>query len=497
MALFGKKKSKGDEGEDAPQDGAQATAQAEEASGAAFTPSPEKSRTFFEYAKQTQDMANYEYAMTLWLKGMAFDPTDMNAFEGFLDAALSFGTTSKGPTKDQLKTINAKGEIGKYLMNLLQWGCKRTDWALGLKTMESAAKLDLAEQIHWMGTQVMGLAMNDKKAKKSDFVTMMRTFEAVEAYDKAVEAGDHACKLDPSDAKLSNEVKNMSAQATMSRGGYDNAGVEGGFRSNVKDLDKQRELEEEESFSKSADAKDRIVERVRMELEERPDDGNTIQKFAKVLLERGNPNDEKLAYKTLMHGYQVTGSYKFKENAGEIEMRVARRKVRELQKAGEHEKFERAKVKLLELEIREYEERARAYPTSLKLKYELGKRYLAAGRNDEAISELQKAKDAGSIAVLVRAQLAKAFISMGWLDSAESTYREALAAHPLESDETGLALRYGLMEVLAHRAKDEDDTALAQEAYQLASSIAMNQIDYRDVRQRREELSALVKALKA
>ena len=46
-------------------------------------------------------------------------------------------------------------------------------------------------------------------------------------------AGEIATRLDPTDGQLQVRVRNMLAQNTMSQGGFDEAGAEGGFRRNA------------------------------------------------------------------------------------------------------------------------------------------------------------------------------------------------------------------------------------------------------------------------
>ena len=465
-----------------------------------------KARKFFEHAKAMHETANYEYAVILWLKGMRLDPSDMNAFEALFDSAGSFMASgkSKGPTKTQTKEFGGGREpIEKYLAALLQWSTKLNDWHSGLKAMDASAKLDLTEQTHWIGDKVLKLAQNDKKGKKDAFVQMMRIFATAGVYDLAVQAGDTACRLDPSDGKLANEVKNMSAQATMSRGGYEGSGEAGGFMANIKDAQAQRELIEEESVVKSEETMDRVIDRAKADFQKRPDDQNALGKLARVLLERGKGDDEKLAFNVLMKGYEQHNVYKFKRQADEIRMRRLRRQAMPLREAARRPdaddeartKYAGAKKKLLDMETEIFEERAANYPTDLALKYELGRRYFEDGRFEDAIGQFQKAQGASGIGNRVRNYLAQSFSAMGWLDEAEDTYREAVQNHPVENDELGLELRYGLMDVLGRKASDANDAAAAKEAFKLASSIAIQQINYRDIRERRERLQKLVKEL--
>lgn len=471
-----------------------------------MTPEPDKAAVFFKHAEAVHDSGNYEYAMTLWLQGLAKDPTDMHALERYMESAANFMASSggKGATKDQLKNFGGRGTLDGYLKALLVWGAKPVDWTSGLKAMELAAKLELVEQVQWLGEKVMTIAKGSGKAKKDTFVKFMELFASVGAYSDAEKAGEAATALDPTDSKLIARVKNMSAERTMQATGFSGNAKDVDFRKSIKDVDKQRELEEEDALVKTDETLGRMIERSKERLTEDPDDQNEVGKLAKLLLERGKQEDEKSAFKLLMEAYKRFDVYRFKQQAGDINLRVARRKVAALrEKAASNQSdrdakatYESAAKKLLGMEIVEYEERVSNYPTDMQLQYELGRRKFLQADYEGAISHLQRAKESARIAVRVMNILAQCFLALGWNDEAEQTYREAIDGHDVQSDDLALELRYGLMESIARRAEAEEDLDAAKEALGLAGKIAMQQIDYKDVREKREQLQALTKKLK-
>ena len=103
------------------------------------------------------------------------------------------------------------------------------------------------------------------------FLNAMELFPELGAWDEALAAGIDALRLDPDDAKLENELKDISAQRAMDQGRYEEAaGEEGGFRKFVKDPEKQRELGESESIAGGLDVAGRNLERARKEYAESP-----------------------------------------------------------------------------------------------------------------------------------------------------------------------------------------------------------------------------------
>jgi hypothetical protein len=513
MALFGKKKID-DTADPASGGGSSGGVDSGKATGASaddggkFKPDPDKAKRFFEHARAMADSSNYEYAMTLWLQGLRQDPSNMTGLESFFDAAANFtlrNPKSKGPTKDQVKQFSGKTTVDKFLVNLLNWGTRpKDDWLSGLRSMTAAAELGLDEPAFWIGERVFGIARNDPKAKKDHFVELMGLFEKIGGFDKAVLAGEAAMALDPRDAKLEAQVRNMSATATMSRGGYDQTGQAGGFRANVRGGAEMRNKQEEEQIVKSEETLDAIIGRLVVEYEKRPTDEPTVQKLGKALLERGKGDDEKNALKLYLKAYEATKIYRFKEQAGDIKIRIARRKLRALKaqmdadptNADLPRQYASARTQVLEFEKAEFTERVAAYPTDMIKKFELGVRCFQLGDFEGAIEQFQQAQGASGLGVRVKSYLGQSFDALGWLDEAESSYRAAIEDYPVEGDDLGMELRYGLMKVLERQAREQKKAAAADEAYKLASAIALKQINYRDIRDRRSAIQTLQKEMR-
>ena len=138
-----------------------------------------------------------------------------------------------------------------------------------------------------------------------------------------------------------------------------------------------------------------------------------------------------------------------------------------------------------------------AYPTDLSKKYELGKAYFALARYEDAIGMFQEAQNDVKRRTEVLGYLGKCFQNIGWQDAAIDTYRKALDSRPEMEDETTMELRYGLMSALQAHAGEQRDIEAADEAYKLASTIAMQNFNYRDIRERRVAAKALLDELKA
>ena len=136
-------------------------------------------------------------------------------------------------------------------------------------------------------------------------------------------------------------------------------------------------------------------------------------------------------------------------------------------------------------------------PTDSQIKFELGRRHFELGNYDQAIEQFQQAQGAPGIAVRVLNYLGQSFVHMGWLDEAVESFRGGLERVDSETSDLGMKLRYGLMDALDRRSRDQSDLASAEEAFKIASSIAIQQINFKDIRERRTSLQDFIKGLKA
>lgn len=498
MALFGKNKS----GDDAGGGGDSAGG-----SGGGF--SPEKARVFFDRAKTTHDTINYPYAAQLWLNGLAQDPSSVEGFEGFwnsISAYLADVGEKKANSKEIAKGLSGQGQILKYQQALLNWGLKPTNGQATVKAAEASASLGLTEITQILGQRAMIFARQEQKPKKDVWVKLFDIFDQANAFDLAVEAGQTAMNLDPSDGELATRVKSMLASAAIKRGKFEETkGEVGGFRKNIRDAERQANLEAEDAIVKTGDVKDRIVSVKKAEYDKRPDDVPTIEAYGRALLDRGKPLDEVNALLLFKKSYEATGQFRFRQRQGEVELRIERRKIRTLKAklaqkpddAALASQLEAAEEAMLAKQIEELRVQVENYPTNMGVKFELGKLLHEKGEHNEAIGLFQKAEEDPQHRKAVLRYKAEAFNAIGWADEAIDTYRAALSGTTDEAGEIALELRYGLLCALQAKAEKDRDISAAEEGDRIASQIAMKRFDYRDIVERRQSIKDLIKELRA
>lgn len=499
MALFGKKPPENPSGGsgDTPGDGK-----------APVVFSPEKAIKFFERAKTVEETGNYQYAMQLWLSGLRLDPSSMTGLQGFFAVVPRFlndPASKKGVDKEVRNAARmGRDDIDRFLTGILDWALEPKDAALSVRAFEAAAKLGQPEPTRWIGDRAFATATQQLKPRKDLVLKCMECFERIGAYDKSILAAEAAYRIDPADGALGARIRTLAAQATMARGGYEKAGEAGGFRQNVRDADKQRQLAESERIVKTEDQLDSLIVAAADEMAKRPGDMPTLDRYAKLLLERGRPQDEEKAFKLFSEAHESAKQFRYREQAGDIRLRQSRRKVSELaqmlEKAPANEMVQRmhaqAQQDHIELELGEHQLRVANYPTDLNRKFELGKRFFAAGKYNESIDVLQEAQQDPKNRGPALLYLGQSFLNIQWNDEAIETFRRALEIREI-SPEMTLETRYWLMVALQHKGAEARDLASVEEADKIASSIAVQSISFKDIRARRDTLKKLLAELRA
>jgi hypothetical protein len=469
---------------------------------------PEKAKRFWDHAKTADQTSNYEYAMQLWLRGLRYDPTDLSALESFVMSAFKFNDSKngkKGPSRETVKEFAGKDGINPYLSSLLAWATKPRESVLIVRATIASNKLHIDETTYWLAERAMAILASETKPRKSLCLQLMDVFSDLDAFEKAVECGELAVRHNPEDGQLAAKVKNLAAQAAMSKGGFDESGKEGGFRKNIRNLDEQQATEDEERIVKTEETIERMIKKEEHNLKLNPDDMPSLLKLVDLLKQRSAAGDEKRAFDLLNQAYTKTKEFRFRQGAGEIKLRALRRKMvarQEAAKANPDDEQAQQAAQTLEqeyndLEIEEFTLRVKNYPTDLRIKFELGKRHFERGDYESAIALFQESQNEARSRVISRSYLGRSFLEIGWVDEAIQTIRDAMDVHKSADDDTGLELRYILLTALQRKAAQDRDLDAANEADKIASAIAIQQISYRDIRARREEIKKLIAELRS
>ncbi|MFZ9881714.1 MAG: hypothetical protein ACO3QC_09975, partial [Phycisphaerales bacterium] len=302
-------------------------------------------------------------------------------------------------------------------------------------------------------------------------------------------------------------LKEITARNALKKGGYDKAETQqaGGFRSAIRDVAKQQQLQEANAIVASEETEARMLERARKDHEDNPMSPEAAQKLGVLLRKQATPESEDEAVSVFMAAFERLNEYRFKMMAGEIRINQLRRKFNAALKkhetnpddAAAKSEHDELRTQLLDLEGRELREKQRNYPTDRSIKAELGRIEFELGNYEDAMAAFQACKDEAKLRIMSTHMLGKCFAAEGWHGEAIGEFREALQSLGLGEADRELPIKYDLMLSLIELAKSEKNGNHAREAAEICSAIVRRDISYRDIRSKRKEIDALMKDLPA
>ena len=473
--------------------------------GSDFRRDSRKAAAFFKHAEAMADSASYDYSIECYIDGLRHDPGGMDRHEQLHEVAkkrkVSGGKAVRGGKK-----WKTKSPCDRMLQAERIWAFNPIDRNLAVKALEAAVDVDedqeVAEYAYWIGDIALQLCLGKPDAKQ--LMQVCELFVRIPAFDKAVEACRAALSLDAQNGALMHRLKDLEAERLLYENRY-GSGQKGDFRENIKDADGQRALEDGDAITKTESVVEANIERRRAEFEAEPEDVNVMQKYVDALLAKNDGDTQNEAIEVLEQAWKLTGQYRLRMQIGDIRMSQARRRLRELQaRVKAHPDDDEARQILKKLgaeaarsELEEFTERAKQYPTDMKIRFDLGRRLFMSKKYDEAIAEFQNAKSDPKHRPVACAFLGRCYLLREWFNEAIDVLKEGLDAHQIHDDDRGLEMHYLLMDALEKSAREHRDADTADEAQKIASKILQTRINYRDITKRVDGIKALVAELKA
>jgi len=366
-----------------------------------FLPDPEKANAWFDRARQMAESYNYESAFAFFASGFKLDPRDMEVHMEVMQIASTYYSRGGGPASNkQIKQVDGSSDIEKFILAAYVWWHDITNPKFGMKAISAAVKSGQNKfGVEMADTLLSMMQRGGKSLTHKELKGLMELFKSADAWDQVLKVGQAALRMKPDDSILERELNELSAERAMSEGGYEDLGdEEGGYRKFVKDMDKQQELEEEESLAGAGGSSERVLARAKKEFDENPTSPDAISSYVKVLKKQDNVESTKLAFQTLMQGFKVTQQYRFRMEAADIEISMGHKQIEQLR---EHlaqnpsdelkDRLESSLKEMQDLQKKEYQERAAKYPTDRKIRFQLGELAVVDGDFNLAMECFQKA----------------------------------------------------------------------------------------------------------
>lgn len=470
-----------------------------------FEPQPEKARKFFDHARTAAGTGQLDYALKLFANGLKFDPGNLAAHQDMYEAGIKFFHADGKPAAGKdTKEIEGPGLIDRMVVAEYVWMRDLNNVSAALRLLDATGKASQSAFGQWLAPKLLNMIRKaqERKPAKKVWVQAIDLFSAVDAWNEAFACGEEAQRLDPSDMTLEQRLRQLTAARAIQQGGYQqNFGQSGSFRAQVRDAEKQKQLEAAGSISGSGGSEEIALDKARQDFDDNPMSPEAINRFGGLLRKRGSPEDEAKAIEVFLAGYTRLNEYRFKMNADDLriaQLRRAERAAREsLEQAPDNPQLQMAhqtaRENLLELESEIFRERVQKYPTNREIKADLGRVEYELGRYQDAMAAFQASKDDPKLRVTSAWMLGRCFGKEGWHTEAVGEFREALAALDSTQPERELEIKYDLMLSLIELAKLEKSGAHAKEAADICSAIVRKNISFKDVRARRKEVDELIR----
>lgn len=447
-----------------------------------------KARAFFERAEEVASTDNFDYAIEMYLEGLRMCPDALEDGHAPLRklALIRQGKGGKKPsTMDKFKHRGGKNPL-EEMLNASYLMAKDPD---NLDYAESVLKACVTggynRTAEWIAQKIFEANRASAKPSLATYLLLKDSYASMGLYKEAVSACQLALETRPNDAPLRDELRDLTAQMTVKRGKYDEAGD---FRKAIKNKDAQDKLHAQESLVKTADYRVRAASDARAVLESSPSPTN-VMKLADALFDMETDKEFEEATDLLEQWYQSQKDFSFKRKQGELRIKRLKNRINkaksDLKAGADSDKVKNDLtnfVKELEkVELEHYKACTEHYPTDMKLKYEYGRCLMRDKQYDEAIVLFQEAQRDPRYKVSAMDKTGLCFLLKGWYSDAIDIFEQAYVVCEVKDSPIGKELRYNLAR--SHEANGEDDKAL-----ELYRKLAQLDFGYKDVRQRVDKL---------
>ena len=259
--------------------------------------------------------------------------------------------------------------------------------------------------------------------------------------DKAVDVYTRINTINPQDLVALKRSKDASAQASMTKGGWEKAQS---YRDLIKDKDQAKSLEEKGRVVRDVDMIENQLAELQPQWEQDQTSVDISKRVAKLWDERfeQKQDEESLSgvvwyynhLNELLRGSDPAVARKLSDfHQKQTEMQIKQYE-EWLASDGieEHPDVQQVRDSLEALKqqkaatmIDEAKRRVERNPTDLQLRFELGERLLAAGNFNEAVPELQKARQNPNTRLRAMSLLGRCFVLKGMQDMAANQFLSA------------------------------------------------------------------------
>jgi tetratricopeptide (TPR) repeat protein len=432
-----------------------------------------EAQPFFTKAKAAADGKNYDYAIEMYLEGIRRAPDAVE--EGHLPLCeLGLQRRGKGGKKpsmmERVSRMRGKTPL-EQMLNAEYLFAKDPDHLPYAEAMlRAAVDGGYNRTAHWIANMIFQTNNAIERPSLQTYILLKDSYVSLGQYDKAVAACQRACRMKPESKELADEFKNLSAELA------------------IKDGETQAKLYAQDRVVRTQDYRVAAVEDARKVYARDPDQPKSIFTLAAALADLETDQGQDEAIQLLENAYQTREDFNFKERAGQMKIRRAKRKLREAKKHSEAKPGAAARTRVEELtatlnavELDHYKLCVDHYPTDLGAKYEYALRLMRMKRYNDAIPLFQEAQKDPRRKIPAMDKIGSCFYLKGWYSDAIDIFQRAIDSYEINDDAIAKELRYNLAR--AYEEQGEKEKSL--EVYR---RIAQSDFGYKDVSERIDRL---------
>jgi tetratricopeptide (TPR) repeat protein len=455
--------------------------------------SQKKAKVFFDRGAQVARAGQWDYAIEMYMQGLALDPEALEAHQQLRDISLkrkASGGKKMGMFEAMKFGTSGKDAKQNFLNAERQLAFEPGDTALMTTMMESAYKAGAFDTTLWIAKHLVQ-ALDDAGQKSGDFgkyVKARDVYRNLKRFSDSVEVSARLLRMKPDDSELKDMHRTLSAEEAMFKGNYQKAAS---FRDSMRDKEGQQKLIESDKDIGNVDYLEKMVIDSEAQLAADPNEQGKMAKVIDALRKIGTAESEERAMIRAGEFYEKTHAFRFKMTAYDIRLRQLEGEDRalraELAKAPTDAEKRQAYIdwvaRRAEEELAIFTDVSTQYPTETKWKYQMAERLVRMRRFVDAIPIYQEVVNDPKLRNEAKLKLGQAFLEAEFFDEAADTLKELMESYEVQGDPIAKETYYW------HGRANEAKNSFA-DALKSYSQVMKWEFTYRDVQKRIKDLRA-------
>jgi tetratricopeptide (TPR) repeat protein len=284
-----------------------------------------------------------------------------------------------------------------------------------------------------IGVFALRTVLEEKPGDTKVLHELGRLFQELGQGDEAVEIYNKLSEIDPTDAEAVRLGKDAAARASMKTGGWTQAES---YRDLIKDKEAAVSLEQQSRMVLTGESLEQQIEETYARHQAEPQSVDFARRLG-ALYEQKEETENAIAWYQYAADLTKGSDASIVRKISDLQRAQADREIAAHQEfvathgpdaadyAARSEALALAKKQRAELLIDEARKRSERNPTDLQLRFELGERFVDAGRAREALPELQRARQNPNARLKSMNLLGHCYRELGMLDLAAKQLEEA------------------------------------------------------------------------